>query len=367
MLVALAVIWGYFYCENPLFLSPRNLSNLSMQIVVTGTVALGMFFVLVIGEIDLSVAAVGAVSAAISANLAVNMGAETTTAVVAGLALGACIGFLQGLAVTVFRAPSFIVTLGTSLALQGALLQLLPQTSSLISLVGQPLGNIGNTYLPARISVMIVAILVVTLFLLRIQDHLGRRNEGAGSGLLTGVITPVAIASLLGVGVIVVFDAYRGVPMLVAILLVLLSFFAYITAQTRFGLYLFAIGANAEAARRAGIYVSTLRIAGFTLTGLFAAIGGMMAAGRVLAVSPDSADSTLLLEAIAAAVIGGISLFGGRGSVWSALIGALVIGSVSNGMLLINASTSTRLEVQGAILTLAVVLDALLSRRALRR
>lgn len=367
VIIALLLISAYFYWANPLFLSPRNLSNLSLQIVVTGTLALGLLFVLVIGEIDLSVAALGAVSAAVAAGLAVNSGYDTTIAVLAGLCVGATLGGLQGLVVTFFKAPAFIVTLGMSMVLQGVLLDLLPPGSNLISLVGQPMGKIATVYLTAWISYSLLAGVVLVFAALCVQTHRARTARSIASNFKMRVAAPVVTVTLLGLFTIYVFDAYRGVPLMVAFLLVLLSVFAFVTTQTRFGLYLFAVGANAEAVRRAGISVNAIRIAAFSLTGLFASLAGMMAAGRVLGVSPDSADTTLLLEAIAAAVIGGVSLFGGRGSVWAALMGALVMGSVTNGMLLINATTQTRLEVQGAILTLAVVLDAVLSRRAARR
>ncbi|WP_244575481.1 sugar ABC transporter permease [Rhizobium sp. 11515TR] len=363
VLIALALIWGYFAWANPLFLSPRNLSNLSLQIVVTGVVALGLMFVLVIGEIDLSVAATGAVSAAVTAGLAVNSGYDTTVAVLIGLFVGGAIGAIQGTVVTFFRAPAFIVTLGTSLVLQGILLDMLPAGSNLISLVGQPFGKIANIYLPASLSALLLAAVVITLAIFSWQSYAAKRQNSLPASFASGIAVPVLSVTVVGIIVLTVFNSYRGVPLLVASLLGLLGLFAYITTQTRFGLHLYAIGANAEAARRAGISVKSMRIAAFTLTGLFAALGGIIASGRVLGVSPDSANTTLLLEAIAAAVIGGVSLFGGRGSVWAALTGALVMGSVSNGMLLVNASTQTRLEVQGAILTLAVILDAFLSRK----
>lgn len=367
VIIALLLIWAYFYWANPLFLSPRNLSNLSLQIVVTGTLALGLLFVLVIGEIDLSVAALGAVSAAVAAGLAVNSGYDTTVAVLAGLCVGAVLGAFQGLVVTYFRAPAFIVTLGMSMVLQGTLLDLLPPGSNLISLVGQPMGKVATVYLPAWASYSLLLGVLIVFAGLCIQTHRGRTARSIASSFNTRVVVPVVAIALLGILTVFVFDAYRGVPLMVAFLLVLLSIFAFVTTQTRFGLYLFAVGANAEAVRRAGVSVNAIKIAAFSLTGLFASLAGIMAAGRVLGVSPDSADTTLLLEAIAAAVIGGVSLFGGRGSVWAALMGALVMGSVSNGMLLVNATTQTRLEVQGTILTLAVILDALLSRRAVRK
>lgn len=364
VLLALVLIWAYFWWANPLFLSPRNLTNLSLQIVVTSVVALGLMFVLIVGEIDLSVASVGAVSAAVTAGLSVNHGLGTVPSVCAGLAFGAVIGGVQGLIVTKLRAPAFIVTLGTSLALQGLLLDLLPAGTNLISLVGQPLGRLGTLYLPFSLSAALVIAVVAIFAILSANHHRARHSHGLGSSGVTAVLLPTVLLALASAGAVAVFQKNRGVPLLVAVLLGILFLFSYLMTQTRFGLYQYAVGANPEAARRAGIAVGRVRITAFMLTSVFASLGGILAAGRVLGVSPDSADPTLLLEAIAAVVIGGVSLFGGRGSVWAALSGSLVIGSVTNGMLLVDASTQTRLEVQGAILTIAVVVDALLTRRS---
>jgi D-xylose transport system permease protein len=366
VIVVLILIWGYFGVENPLFLSPRNLSNLAGQIVVTSLIALGLLFVLVVGEIDLSVAAASAVSAGVMARLALGLGLDPWLSVGVGLATGVALGALIGLVVTRFRAPSFIVTLGVSLILQGALLQLLPPTN-LFSLVQHPIAAISTTYLPAPMGWALVAGATALVLILNLGRHLSMRRNGLASPVLATVVLPVALVGLAAVAAMLVFSAYKGVPLTVAILLGVMGLLGYVTTQTRFGLYLYAIGANAEAAMRAGIPVNRIKVAAFALSGLLVAMGGIVAATRVMGVSPESADPTLLLEAIAAAVIGGVSLFGGRGSVWSALVGALIIGSVSNGLLLVSAMTETRLQVQGGILILAVILDAWISRAGARR
>jgi D-xylose transport system permease protein len=367
VLIVLAAIWIYFGQQNELFLSSRNLSNLAGQIVVTSLVALGLLFVLVIGEIDLSVAASSAVSAAVTAKLALTFGYDPSVAIALGILTGMLIGGLTGLVVTLFRAPSFIVTLGISLILQGLLLRLLPPESNLFSLVQSPIAGIATTYLSPGAGWALAAAATAIYAALRLHHHVTMRGASLSSGWARDVLAPTALAAAPAFAAVAVFNSYRGLPFSVALLMGLLGLFAYVTTQTRFGLYLYAIGANAEAARRAGIPVTPVRIAAFMLSGALVAIGGIVAAARVMGVSPDSADPTLLLEAIAAAVIGGVSLFGGRGSVWSALIGALVIGSVSNGLLLVNASTETRLQVQGLILIVAVVIDALLARSSTRR
>lgn len=366
VLVVLAIIWAYFGHQNELFLTPRNLSNLAGQIVVTSLVALGLLFVLLVGEIDLSVAAASAVSAGVVAKLTLDYHLGVAAALPAGLATGVALGAVNGLIVTFFRAPSFIVTLGVSLALQGLLLQLLPPTN-LYSLVQSPVAAISTTHLSAAAGWSVLVAAVVIFSLLRAQRHLAMRSHGLASSLAGAVLLPLALVAGASSAVLWVFTAYKGLPLPVAILLLVLGALSYITTQTRFGLHLYAMGANPEAAARAGIPVNLIKVAAFMISGALVAAGGILAAARVMGVSPESADPTLLLEAVAAAVIGGVSLFGGRGSVWSALAGALVIGSVSNGLLLINASTEARLEVQGAILVVAVVLDALISRLGARR
>lgn len=366
VLIVLALIWVYFGGQSELFLSPRNLSNLAGQIVVTSLVALGLYFVLLIGEIDLSVAAVSAVSAGIMAKLAVVYGMDTSVAVAAGILTGMVLGGLNGLVVIFFRAPSFIVTLGVMLILQGTLLQLLSQESNLISLVQSPIAGLATNYFGPVVGWSLAAAAVIAFAALRLQRHVAAKAQGLVSSASRQVLVPTLLIALPTIATVAMFNAYRGLPYSAALLGVLLCLLAYVTTQTRFGLYLFAIGANVEAARRAGIPVTPVRLAAFVLSGAMVAVGGIVASSRVMGVSPDSADPTLLLEAIAAAVIGGVSLFGGRGSVWSVLVGALVIGSVSNGLLLISASTETRLQVQGVILIIAVVIDALLSRSSTR-
>jgi D-xylose transport system permease protein len=363
VLAVLVIIWVMFAILNPVFISPRNMTNLSLQIVVTTIIALGLLFVLLIGELDLAVAVTSAVAATTAATLSVSYGMPWPVTFAAAIAVGLLIGFVQGVIVTVFRAPAFIVTLGVSLALQGLLLVILP-TSGTIQLISSDIAKLSTIYLPAEYGWAGLALAMVAFAILRFRNLRGRTQHGLSGTALTVIVLPVLALGVAGAAMIAMMNAYRGVPLPIALLFVLLAGLSYVTTQTRFGLYLYAIGANQEAARRAGIPVGIIRLSAFSVAGALAALGGMLAASRVMAVSADSADTTLLLEAVAAAVIGGASLFGGRGSVWSALIGALVMGSITNGMLLINADTYLRLMVQGTILVLAVVLDASFARRA---
>lgn len=361
ILLALAIVWIYFGARTGVFLSFRNLSFLSVQIVVTSMIGLALLFVLLLGEIDLAVVGTAAVAATVGASLAVDQDASVAVSLAAAIATGALIGLVQGAVVIVTRSPSFIVSLGTSLVLSGVLLYLLPPTG-LISLVNQPLANLTITYLPAWLGYVVALAGTLGILLLRTHGYLDKRRHGLPASLVKDVVLVTAAVAVVAAAVVAVLNGYRGVPTPLAILLGLLVVAAYVTTQTSFGLHLYAIGTNAEAARRAGISVARVRLAAFVVTGMIAALGGIIAAGRILAVSTESASPTLLLEAIAATVIGGTSLFGGRGSVWSPLVGALVVGSIANGMLLLDASTESRLVVQGAILVLAVALDSMISR-----
>lgn len=361
ILIALLVVWTYFGLRTGVFLSFRNLSFLSVQIVVTAMIGLALLFVLLLGEIDLAIVGTAAVSATIGCKLAVDWQFGVPAAIAATLAAGALIGLAQGVIVILTRSPSFIVSLGISLVLSGALLYLLPPTG-LISLVNQPLAQLTITYLPAWAGFALAAAGTIVMLLLRVHAFVDARRHGLPASFVKDVLLIVIAVAASSTAVVLVLNGYRGVPTPVAILLGMLVFFSYVTTQTRFGLHLYAIGTNAEAARRAGIVVPRVRITAFVLTGMIGAFGGLIAAGRILAVSTESASPTLLLEAIAATVIGGASLFGGRGSVWAPLVGALVVGSIANGMLLLDASTEDRLVVQGVILILAVALDSVISK-----
>lgn len=365
VLLAILATWCLFALLNDRFLTPRNLTNLSVQIVVTAILALGLVLVLIIREIDLSVAALSAASAAVMGFLLVNLGYAAWLGVIVAILTGSVIGLLQGLIITRFRAPAFIVTLGTALAMQGLLLTLLPRSGS-IPLSGTGIEVVANSFFGPLTGYGFLAFGVVIAAVLLNQSMLQRRRHGATVNGLLAVWVPVAGLAVGGAGVVTVLNLDRGTPTPVAILIVLLAVMAYVTTQTRFGTYLYAIGGNPEASRRAGINIGGVRLAVFVLAGAFAGIAGVIYASRTLGVSAQSGGGTLLLEAVAAAVIGGASLFGGRGSVWAALLGALLIGSISNGLSLVSAPTEVKYFVQGGVLVLAVVVDSLLSRGAIR-
>jgi D-xylose transport system permease protein len=361
VIVGLIIIWAVFQSQNPNFLTARNLTNLMLQIAAMGTISTGIVLVLLLGEIDLSAGAVCGLCAAVMAVLNVKAGVPAAAAIGAAIAVGLTIGLLHGFLFTRFRVPSFVVTLAGQIGWQGALLYVLGETGT-VNLTDRAIVGVANTFLPPIVG-WLLAVVCIALYLVSVLQ-VRRRRQAAGLQVdplssSAGQIVAVVGGVLLAVAVL---NSDRGVPSAVLILLSLIVLLDYVTRRTRFGRHIFAVGGNAEAARRAGIHVDTIRLAVFALASGLAACGGILAASRLLAVNQSSGGSDLLLNAIAAAVIGGTSLFGGRGSVWAALLGALVIGSISNGMDLLALASSVKFMITGAVLLAAVTIDAL-SRR----
>jgi D-xylose transport system permease protein len=364
VLVSLVFVWLVFWALNPLFLSPRNLSNLVLQTVVTATLALGLVLILLVAEIDLSVAALSGAAAAIAGRLAVTQGWNPWMACGIALVFGLIWGLLQAVLV-MYGGPSFIVTLAGSLVLQGLLLYLLPSAGQ-ISLANSDLKFIVGAYL-TPIAGWVLGILGIIGYAVNcLSKFRARRSHGLPADLIRNLILPIAATAIGVFAVILVLNSYRGIPIVVAFLIGILAFFSYISTQTRFGVRLYAVGGNREAARRAGIPVRRTLMWSFALSGFFAALAGLFASSRLLGISNQSGGGSLLLEAIAAAVIGGTSLFGGRGNVWSALLGALVIGSIGNGMDLLGLPTEVKLAAQGGILIIATLTDVIISRGSIK-
>ncbi len=357
VVIGLALIWAIFQFENDRFLSAQNLTNLMLQITATGLISIGVVYVLLLGEIDLSVGAISGLAAAVMAVLNVQHGWSPYLAIVAAVAVGMVIGVLQGSLFSRFVVPSFVVTLAGLLAWQGALLQVLGQTGT-INLTDPVITGLANTFYSETVGWIFAAIVVglyggVLLLGHRRRVAAGLDSENLGAlGLRFGLVTVITIVATA------VLNSDRGVPLAVMILLAFVVGMEYVVKRTGFGRHVFAVGGNAEAARRAGIHVDGIRVAVFAISGTMAAIGGILAASRLLAVNQNSGGNELLLLAIAGPVIAGTSLFGGRGSVWTALLGALVIGSISNGMDLLALSSAVKFMVTGGVLLLAVIVDA---------
>ena len=360
--IALIVIAIYFQiASGGFFLIPRNITELVGEIITIGSVGLAAVFVLLIGEIDLSLAAVASLTGSIMVVLLERAHWGALFAVLGALVCGALIGLLNGIFVAVLRMPSFIVTLAGLIGYQGVLLRVLePQTT--VPLRDDRLVALAIYNVPDVIGVGLPLLCVVIYALFVLRDRARRQRLGLVVNSPVQVGARLGLTALIVIGVIALFESYQGVPLSAMILVGMIAFFWLITERTTFGRHIYAVGGNAEAARRAGINVTQLRITLFVLASTVASVGGILQVSHQVSAS-SAVESTLLLNAIAAAVIGGVSLFGGRGSVWAVVLGALVVGSLINGLALTGQSSATELMVEGAVLLVAVLVDALLRRR----
>jgi D-xylose transport system permease protein len=362
VLLGLAVIWIIFQSQNDRFLSATNLTNLMLQITAVGLISVGIVYVLLLGEIDLSVGAVSGLSAAVMAVLNVKHGWDPYLAIAAGVATGMAIGLLQGALFTRFGVPSFVVTLAGLLAWQGALLYVLGETGT-VNVTDGKITGLANTFYSDSVGWIFVIAAIAIYAGVTLWGYRERVKAGLSDQAIAPLVIRVVVAAIAAVVAISILNSDRGLPLAVLILLAFVIGMQYVATRTRFGRHVFAVGGNDEAARRAGIGVTRIRIIVFGIAGTMAAIGGILAASRLLAVNQTSGGSDLLLLAIAGPVIAGTSLFGGRGSVWSALLGALVIGSISNGMDLLAYDSDVKFMVTGAVLLAAAIVDSLARRQ----
>jgi D-xylose transport system permease protein len=353
-LVLIAII---FQVQESRFLSAENLTNLMLQITTIGLISVGIVYVLLLGEIDLSVGAVSGLAGAVMVVLNVKHGWNPYLAIAAAVAVGAAIGCTQGFLFSKFVVPSFVVTLAGLLTWQGALLQVLGKTGSL-NVTDSKITGLANIFYSDTVG-WIIAVVVIVLYGLTIAVGYRRRVAAglAENNPLPQIARFVVIAAII-IAAVAILNSDRGVPLAVLILLGFIVGMEFVVQKTTFGRHVFAVGGNDEAARRAGIRVNGVRVAVFAIAGAMAAVGGVMAASRLFAVNQNSGGNELLLLAIAGPVIAGTSLFGGRGSVWTALLGALVIGSISNGMDLLGLASPIKYMVTGGVLLLAVLVDA---------
>ncbi|HEX5158521.1 MAG TPA: inner-membrane translocator [Ktedonobacterales bacterium] len=360
--VVLTLILIFIFFEvtsGGIFFSPQNLSNLILQIATIGFLGLGAVLVLLIAEIDLSLAAVSSLCGAVLVVLSAN-GASALVALISAIVVGLVIGLLNGIFISVLRVPSFIVTLAALIGYTGVLIHLLPNAS--IRLIDPFLTGIATNYLTFPWDVLLPIPLIAAYVLLQLWTRIRRQRAGLPQSPLWEVIARTGAVVLISVIALIVFEQYRGIPYSALILLTALIVFWLIMRFTGFGRHVYAVGGNTEAARRAGIGVVGIRVTIFILASTLAAIGGILASSRAISASAQI-NPTLLLDAIAAAVIGGVSLFGGRGSVWAIVLGSLIIGSLENGLDLLNQGTDVKLMVEGVVLLIAVTADAIVRRR----
>ena len=364
VLAALVVAFVVFDLANPYFLTPRNLSNLALQVGVLGVMALGVSLVLFVAEIDLSAGSVSGVCAVVLVLLSSSYGVPGPAAIAAAVLCGAVIGWIHGKWITVVGAPSFIVTLTGLLVWQGAQRMLVGDRIGQV-LIDDPLViGIASTFMPLWLSLLLVAVIAAAAF----AACAARWNPKPGAGPLDrlGLLGRAALFPALAIVVVAVLSSHMGVPVLLLILVGLALVLTVATEHTPFGIHIFAVGGNAEAARRAGIDVARLKVILFAVCSAFAAISGIIAVSRQYAVDSNTGGGNLVLDAIAAAVIGGTSLFGGRGRILGGLLGAVVIGSVANGLDLLGQSANVKSIITGLILLAAVSVDMIARRRRIR-
>ncbi|MFL5841579.1 MAG: sugar ABC transporter permease [Thermoleophilaceae bacterium] len=357
--IVLALIWIIFQSQNDNFLSAFNLTNLVLQIAGVGMISIGVTLILLLGEIDLSVGAVSGLAAAVMAVLNTKHGWGPIPAIAAGLAVGFGIGIINGFFVTQFGIPSFVVTLAGLLAWQGALLRVLGGTGT-VNLTDPTITGLTGTFYGDTFSWVLAAVVIAVYAASGFLERVRRRRAGLEPPPILGFALRLAAVAIGTIATVAVLTSDRGLPLAGLIIVGFCALFVFITERTVWGRHVFAVGGNDEAARRAGIRVRRLRMTVFALASTFAAAGGILLASRLQAVNQSSGASDLLLLAIAGPVIAGTSLFGGRGSVWGALLGALVIGSISNGMDLLGLQSSDKFMITGGVLLVAVVIDALI-------
>jgi D-xylose transport system permease protein len=357
LLLALAAIWIFFHvATDGAFISSRNLSNLLRQTSITGMLACGMVFVIIAGEIDLSVGSLLGLLGGIAAVLTVNLQWGSWPAVAVVLLLGLAAGMLNGFIVTRLRVPSFIVGLGGMLAFRGVLQGI--THGATIAPVPADMVYLAQGYVPPLLSNWLAAIIFLALVVMAIMRRKRRLALSIPQpAAWRDAVRLIAIGAVMA-GFLVMLNRYNGVPLPVMILLAVLAIFTYIATQTVFGRHIYAVGGNMEASRLSGIDVSGVKMVVFALMGLMCAFAGIINTARLAAGSP-SAGTNGELDAIAACFIGGASMRGGAGTVHGALIGALVMASLDNGMSMMDVDNYWQLIVKGSILVIAVWVDVL--------
>lgn len=357
LLLAVAAIWIFFHIgTDGSFVTPRNISNLFRQMAITGMLACGMVFVIIAGEIDLSVGSLLGLLGGLVAILTVNLQWNTAAAIGLVLLAGLVVGMFNGFWVTKLRVPSFIVGLGGMLAFRGVIMG--ATDSATIAPVPDDLVWLGQGLATPTFSWVVAAVLFVVLFSLTLRRRARNlRNATPGAPLWVESLKLVLIGAAL-LGFVQMLNSAGGVPVPVVILLGLLAVFTYVGSQTVFGRHIYAAGGNLEATRLSGVNVNRVKLAVFAIMGLMCAFAGVINTARLAAGSP-SAGTNAELDAIAACFIGGASMRGGVGTVHGALIGALVMASLDNGMSMMDVKAFWQMIVKGGVLVLAVWVDVL--------
>ena len=360
VIVGLVLISTVFSALNPVFLAPNNLVNLLFDCATVGVISLGIVCVLMLGEIDLSVGSMSGLASAMIGVLWVNAGVSLPLAIMAALATGAMIGAVYATLYNRLGMPSFVSTLSGLLAILGLQLYILGPTGSINLPFASPLVGFGQLWiLPAWLSFVLGLLPGAVMVWVGLSVMRQRRAAGLSSQPLGRLILKAAALTLALEGAIYYLHLGRGVPVMFALFLLLAVILNYALTRTQWGRSMFAVGGNREAARRSGINVRRIYLSAFMLCSTLAALGGILSASRLASSSQQAGTGDVNLNAIAAAVIGGTSLFGGRGSAWSAVLGIIVIQAISNGLTLLNLSSSLRYMITGGVLAVAVIVDSL--------
>ena len=357
LLIAVALIWVFFHVKtDAAFITPGNLSNLFRQMAITGMLACGMVFIIIAGEIDLSVGSQLGLLGGVVAILTVNLGWGTWPSIGAVLLLGLVIGAFNGFVVTKMRVPSFIVGLGGMLAFRGIVLYV--TGSSTIAPAPDDLVQLGQGFVPPMLSRWIGALIFLAMIGLTVRRRMRRSKLGLHQVALWMDVGRLVLIGAVIFGFIRMLNDANGIPIPVMILLALLAVFTYVSTQTVFGRHIYAVGGNMEATRLSGVNVARVKLVVFALMGLMCAFAGIITVARTGSGSP-SAGTGGELDAISACFIGGTSMRGGSGTVYGALIGALVMASLDSGMQLMDVDNSWQMIIKGVILVLAVWVDVL--------
>jgi D-xylose transport system permease protein len=366
IVLGLVIITLFFYFKTSTYVGATNFNNLIVQMAGVTTIAFGVVFVLLLGEIDLSIGSVSGVAGVVVAELQLAGSGHKLPGLIAillAVLAGALIGAFQGSFVAFLGVPSFVVTLAGLLAWQGVIIKSLPQ--SVIVIQDNTINNVANYYFSHLGGWIIAGVASAVYALVALGRVVGRMRAGIATANLPLVLIKVLVVT--GIAFFVAYksntDPDRGVPFAGLLIVALLIVWTFVAKRTTFGRHVYAVGGNAEAARRAGINVARIRVLVFMISGAMAGLGGVVFASRISSVNLDSGGGTILLDAISAAVIGGTSLFGGRGEGRSAVFGALIIAMIANGIDLVGYSASTKLITTGVILLGAVTLDTILRRR----
>jgi D-xylose transport system permease protein len=376
IILGLIIIVLIFGVLEEQFLTARNFTNLLLQMAPVAALAMGIVFILLIADgevvsIDLSVAFVAAVGGVVMTLLQRpgDPGWPWWACILGAVVVTTAIGLLHALIITKLGIPSFITTLAGFLVWSGVVLWLTTRfsTAGTIRIQDERLVDIANNFLSAGIGWAIAIAIIVGYALTQLNTMRIRQARGLDAKPLA-----VVVAQIVGVGVVVVFatavaNSDRGVPQITITLGVFLLFWTFITTRTAFGRHIYAVGGNPEATRRAGVSVDNIRIAVFAINGFMAGVGGVILASRLRSVATNTGGGNLLLNVIAAAVIGGTSLFGGSGRIVSALYGALVITAIQNGMDLLGLNSGIKFIITGIVLLLAVMVDSISKRRRTAR